>query len=793
MNVPSRTDVIVVGGGIIGCSIAYHLTKLGIRDVLLLERRQLCCGTTWHSVGSVAELRGTRRMTELARYTAELYRSLEAETGQATGYKKTGSITLALTRERVMEMERTAILARAFGQEAGMISIAEVRRRCEQIVTEDALAAFYLPSDGRTNPVDTTQALAKGARLGGAKIMENVTVTALDVADGRVRGVMTDHGPVRSDAVVLATGMWSRDFAAPYGVRLPLQAAEHFYAVTENVEGLQRNMPFVRVPDESSYYKEDAGKLLFGCLEKVAKPWGLDGIPADFCFDSLPSDLDHFEPTLAAALKRFPLLETTGIKLFFNGPESFTPDGNALMGETPEVRDLFVACGLNTVGVMSGGAMGKMVAAWVHDRRRPEGFAEFDVARLSPFQSGRGYLRDRITEAVGVLYEIGWPNREYLSGRGGRLGPLHPIHSAANAVWGSRAGWEVPLFYAPEAERRELLCSFDKQNSVPWVAAECRAARERAALFDLSADAKIEVCGPDALRALGRLSATSLGEGMSNSLWLTERGGVRASVGVMMLDTQRALILSAPGSERQHIQWLRRHTDNLPPEVIRDVTSSYAGLLLLGPHAENLLREAGARPPKDGVVAKAEIGYAPVFLAMTKIGNLVGWMIVVPTEFAAHAAGLLTSSGGGATFAGLYALESLRIGAAQPGWPSELGDNVTPREAGISSTIDFGRHEFVGRDAAFQAGAEGAVSTRLVRVVLTQDRGAMYGQEGILRNGSCVGLTTSATWCAVAGAPVALGYVSDERGIEAAWFEGASFEIEMAGGVAAASCELVGG
>ena len=547
MSLPAHANVVIIGGGIIGCSIAYHLTKVGIGDVLLLERRQLCCGTTWHSVGSVAELRGNRRMTELARYTAQLYRNLEAETGQATGYKKTGSIMLALNKERLMEMERAAALARAFGQEAEMISIADVKERCPQVVTDDALAGFYLPTDGRTNPVDTTHALAKGARMGGATIRENVEVAGLDIVNGEVRGVLTEQGPVRADVVILATGMWAREFAARYGVSLPLQAAEHFYAVTENIEGLQRSMPFIRVPDESTYYKEDAGKLLFGCLEKRAKPWALDGIPKDFCFDALPEDLDHFEPILNAAVKRFPLLENAGIQLFFNGPESFTPDGNALMGETPELRNLFVACGLNTVGVMSGGAMGRMMAEWIHDRRRPEGFAEFDVARISGFQSGRSYLRDRTIEALGVLYDVGWPNREYTSGRSGRRMPLHQSHVEANAIMGNRAGWEIPLVYASSAEEAVLKPSYGRQNWTHWAAEEAKAAEETVALFDLSAGAKLRIAGRDVVEALNGLSAMADSTGLRSALWVNEAGKIRSSVSVLAVSEERGVCPLLPG------------------------------------------------------------------------------------------------------------------------------------------------------------------------------------------------------------------------------------------------------
>jgi glycine/D-amino acid oxidase-like deaminating enzyme/glycine cleavage system aminomethyltransferase T len=788
--IPARADVVIIGGGIIGCSIAYHLAKIGITDIVLLERKQLCCGTTWHSVGSVAELRGSRRMTELARYTVELYRSLEAETGQATGYKKTGSIMLALNRERLMEMERTAALARAFGQEAEMISIADVKNRCAQVKTDDALAGLYLPTDGRTNPIDTTQALAKGARMRGARILENVQVTGLDIVAGQVRGVMTEQGPIQAEIVVLAAGMWSREFAAQYGVSLPLQAAEHFYAVTENIDGLQRSMPFIRVPDESTYYKEDAGKLLFGCLEKRAKPWALDGIPADFCFDSLPEDLDHFEPILSAAIERFPLLEKAGIQLFFNGPESFTPDGNALMGETPEVANLFVACGLNTVGVMSGGGMGKMMADWIRDRRRPEGFAEFDVARIAPFQSGRSYLRDRTVEALGVLYDIGWPNRDYASGRGGRRLALHDRHAARGAIFGNRAGWEVPLVYAPEGQSREIEYSYGRQNWVPWAAEEGRAAEAGVVLFDLSANAKLEVEGEGAVAALDRIAAGSTGEGLQTALWLTENGKVRTVVSTLAVTDDRVVVLSAPGSERLHAQWIKRHA--APPGVaVRDVTSAHAVFLLVGPDTGKLLAATGAKGLDASRPAKVEIGYAPALAAPAPGYGPHAWLVIMSGEFAAHAFEALEDAAGGKlALGGAYALEALRVGSAMPAWPNDLGDTVTPLQAGLAGLIDWDKQDFVGRDAVLAERAGGAPLTRLVRIARRDDADALYGQEGILRNGVSVGLTSSGAWSHQTGAPVALGYVSDHAGIDDGWFD-AIFELDIPGGPAAADCTPV--
>lgn len=787
---PERADVVIIGGGIIGCSIAYHLAKIGITDTVLIERRQLCCGTTWHSVGSVAELRGNRTMTNLTGYSTELYKSLEAETGQPTGYRKTGSIMLALNKERFIEMERTAALARAFDKEAEIISVSDIKDRFPFVLTDDVLAGLYIPTDGRTNPVDTTQALAKGARIRGAKIVEGVLVTALDVSEGKVCGVLTEKGPIRSEVVILAGGMWSREFAASHGVSLPLQAAEHFFAVTESIEGFDPAVPFIRVPDEGTYYKEDNGKLLFGCLEKQAKPWALDGVPADFCFDSLPEDFDHFEPILSAAVRRLPVLEQAGIQLFFNGPESFTPDGNALLGETPELEGLFVACGLNTVGVMAGGGVGKIMAEWVRDRKRPEGFADYDVARLSPFQSGRRYLHDRTVEALGILYEVSWPNREYLSARGAKRLPLHDRHVTAGAVMGNRAGWEVPLVYAPKGKEPRIDYSYGHQNWEDWAAEECRGIESATTLFDLSACAKLEVSGIGSSQALDRLSAGHSGLGLSGTLWLTENGTIRAAVSSIALRRDRTLIMSEPGSERSHIQWIKRFAKQNREVKITDVTSAKAVFFLLGKQADEVLSIAATGRFGDSEASKVEIGYAPSIIAPVGGYPAPGRMIVVPAEFAAHAFEVIEQAAeSGITLGGLYALDAIRIEASLPRWPNDLDDSITPLQAGLCESIDWDKGDFVGRDAVLRERSAGALQTRVVKITSCGDSHVLYGQESILRNGKPVGLTSSGAWLANANVSGAIGHVFDETGIDNRWFDEGTFELDVPGGAIPANCQ----
>ncbi|MGE0242160.1 MAG: FAD-dependent oxidoreductase [Parvibaculaceae bacterium] len=760
-----KVDVIVIGGGIIGCSIAYHLARRGITDTLLLERRQLCCGTTWHSVGSVAEFRGSRILTELAKYSVGLYRSLEAETGMATGYKKSGSIMLALNQERLMEMQRTIALARAYGAEAQMISIADVQRLCPHVKTDDALAGLYIPTDGRTNPVDTTQALARGAKMRGATIREDMPVEKLVIENGAVTGVLTKEGVIHADAVVIAGGMWGREFAQGHGVALPLQAAEHFYAVTQPIADLRRNIPFIRVPDESTYYKEDTGKLLFGCLEPRAKPWALDGISESFCFDALPEDLDHFEPIFAAAVQRFPLLESAEIKIFFNGPESFTPDGNALLGETPEVKNLFVACGMNTVGVMTGGGVGKVMAEWIATRERPPGLGAYDVARTPAFQISRSFRHDRTVEALGVLYGVGWPNREYASARGARRSPLHHWHAVKNAVMGERAGWEVPLVYAPAGVEADLRCSYGHQNWEGWASAECRRALDAAVLFDLSALAKIEISGPESDLALADLSPQKPKTGLGCAVWPTAKDTIEAVVTVAALGAGRHLVLSEPGTERRHLHWLRKRVAPDRDATAREATAGLAVLLIAGPEAASIV--ARAAPGHDPMADRSacHVGYAPCHVWRCDHYGIDGWLIAASTEFAGHVVEALEQAASGSLApAGHYALEALRIRAGTPAWPRDLDDQVPANET---------------------------VTTKLVRVVPASCAVPLYGGEGILRDGRHVGQVTSGHWGPFDGKPEALGFISNAGGVDQAWIENGRFEIDAPGGPYPAACVML--
>jgi 4-methylaminobutanoate oxidase (formaldehyde-forming) len=787
MTIPARADVVIIGGGIIGCSLAYHLTKIGIKDVLLLERKKLSCGTTWHSVGSVGQLRGTRIATELALYSSNLFKTLEAETGQPTGFKQYGSIMLALNKDRLTEMKRTVSMAKSFGLDAEMITIADVARRCPYVATDDALAGMWMAGDGRVNATDTTLALAKGARKGGARILEDVKVDGLVVENGAVVGVVTARGTVRADAVALCAGMWSRDFAARYGVALPMHAAEHFYAVTEPVKDLKPGMPLIRVPDESTYYKDDAGKLLFGCLEREAKPWGMKGIPEEFSFDALPEDLDHFEPILTQALDRFPLLRETGIRLFFNGPETFTPDGNQLLGETLELKNLFVACGMNTTGVMSAGGIGKILSEWIRTREVPEGFVDADVRRAHPFQAGKTFLFDRTVEALGVLYDMGWPNREYASARGARRSPLHDPLLGAGAVMGQVSGWEHPLVFAPANAERRLEYGFAKQNWFDWCAAECKAATETVAGFDVSAQAKILVEGPSALALLRRVSATAVGGPTGNAtgaIWLNKRGRIVSLPTTVRLGETSFLLLTAAPSQRRDLDWLRRHVEPGEAVVVADVAGAWAAAELVGPKADALLAAAaGCDEPPAASGGSTCLGYAPVVAWRKTCYGLPAWGILASAEFGGHLAETLQKHGAafGFRWAGAYAGHSLRLEAAEPAWPAEIDDTLSPSETGMGSRLR-GDTDYVGA-ATPQSGPS---RRKLVQLRLVEADRWVFRQEPILADGKVVGITTSGAFGHRTGKPVALGWVQGDG-----FDDRTKWELEIAGDRVAATGRVI--
>lgn len=804
---PSRADVVIVGGGIAGCSIAYHLTKIGITDVVLCERKQLTCGTTWHAAGLVGQLRATRNMTELAKYTSELFTGLEAETGQATGFKQNGSISVAKTDARFEEFKRGASMGKNFGLEVEVLGVEDIRALNPLVQLDDVVGGVFLPRDGQTNPIDTTQALAKGAKMGGAKIFEQTKVTKIIVEGGRAVGILTDKGEIRAQTVVIAGGMWSRDLGASIGVTLPLHAAEHFYVVTEPMDGVPDNMPVTRIPDEYAYYKEDAGKILLGAFEPNAKPWGMEGIPESFEFDTLPEDIDHFEPVLEFAMERMPILQEAGIQLFFNGPESFTPDDRYLLGETAEVQDLFVACGFNSIGIQSSGGVGKVLADWIRDRHPPMDLSDVDVRRVVSFQNNKNYLRDRTTESLGLLYAMHWPSHQVETARGVRKTPVHDRLDAARAVWGETAGWERPMWFAPHSVDRTFDYSFGRPGWFDHVGAECQATRDAVALYDQSSFPKFRVEGRDACKVLNRICAADvdvLPGKMVYTQWCNERGGIEADLTVTRLSETAFLVVTAGGGQTRDFAWLKRHIPDDAHCVATDVTSGLPMFGLMGPNSRALIAAVtGADLSNEafpfGTMQELEIGYAKVQAGrITYVGEL-GWELYVPAEFALHVYDTLREAGAdhGLTHAGYFAMNACRTEKGFRHWGHDIADEDTPIEAGLGFAVGWDKKDFIGRDTLLRQKEAGIPAKRLVQLELVQDDETtpmMFHEEPIYRDGKIVGATTSGAWGHRIGKSIGMGYITcpDEDGGKATkdWIESGNFEVEIAWEKAAAKAQL---
>jgi glycine cleavage system aminomethyltransferase T/glycine/D-amino acid oxidase-like deaminating enzyme len=793
-RLPAHTNVLIIGGGIAGCSIAYHLTKLGIRDVVLVERKQLTCGTTWHAAGLVGQLRATRTLTELAQYTSGLYASLEAETGQATGFRQHGAISVATNAARLEELKRGASMGKNFGLAVEVLLAGQIKERWPMLSVDDLAGGIFLPKDGQTNPVDTTRALAQGAKMRGAVIVENTKVTRILIEHGRAAGVATDVGTLRADIVVICAGMWSRDLAAAVGVTVPLHAAEHFYIVTEPIAGLPTGLPVLRVPDECAYYKEDAGKILMGCFEPVAKPWGMDGIPEEFSFDTLPEDYEHFEPILDAAVHRLPALATAGIQLFFNGPESFTPDDRYYIGETPEVRDLFVATGFNSVGIAASGGVGKVMAEWIRDRRPPPDLDGVDIRRALRFQGNRHYLRDRTVETLGLLYAMHWPYYHCTTARGVRRTALHDRLIAAGACMGETAGWERPMWYAGKGEVAEHRYSYGRQSWHEACARESIATRDRVALYDQSSFSKYLVQGADACRVLNRLSSANVDVALGRVVytqWLNEHGGIEADLTVTRLGEREYMVVTAAVAQVRDLAWLSRHMGEADRCAVTDITSGMAMLGIMGPSSRALIEKiSGAHLANDALPfahsREIDLGYARVRTSrITYVGEL-GFELYLPTEHLLDVYERLVEAGAafGLAHAGYYAMGACRVEKAYRSWGHDIGDADTPLESGLGFTIAWDKPGgFIGREALLAQKAMGALPKRLVQVALqdtSDDAPLLFHEEPLLRDGVLVGSIKSGAWGHRVGRSLGMGYVHCAQGVTREWLQSGRWSVEVA-------------
>ena len=791
--VPSQASAVVIGGGVAGCSVAYHLAKQGWKDVVLLERKQLACGTTWHAAGLIGQLRATANMTKLARYTKDLYIKLEEETGVATGLRQCGSITAALTEERKEEIYRQASMARAFGVAVEEISPQEAKERYPYLNIEDVVGAVWLPEDGQGDPANIAQALAKGARQFGAKVLEGVKVDTIHTKDGRVTGVdwsrdkSDEHGSIKADYIVNCGGMWAHELGRMVNVNVPLHACEHFYIVTEPIADLQR-LPVLRVPDECAYYKEDAGKMLLGAFEPDAKPWGMNGIPEDFCFDQLPEDFDHFEPILEKAVNRFPKLEEAGIHTFFNGPESFTPDDAYHLGEAPNLRNYFVCAGFNSIGIQSAGGAGMVLAEWMESGEKPFDIGDVDVSRMQPFQGNKTYLFERSKETLGLLYADHFPYRQKDTARGVRRTPFHHHLLQHGAVMGEIAGWERANWFANEGQEREYRYTWKRQNWFENSAAEHKAVRENVGMYDMSSFGKIRVEGKDAEHFLNYVCGANLSVPagkITYTQFLNSRGGIEADVTVTRL-SETAYLVVTPAATRQADQaWMMRHARNFDV-IITDLTNSEGVLAVMGPNSRALLQKVS---PNDfsndqnpfGTAQEIEIGMGLARVhRVTYVGEL-GWEIYISSDMAGHVFETLHEAGQdfGLKLCGMHMMDSCRIEKAFRHFGHDITCEDHVLEAGLGFAVKTEKDNFVGRDAVLRK-KEGGLEKRLVQFKLNDPEPLMYHNEPLIRDGEIVSYITSANYGHTLGAAIGLGYVPC-KGESAAQLLESSYEIEIAG------------
>jgi 4-methylaminobutanoate oxidase (formaldehyde-forming) len=791
---PARAQVVIIGGGVIGTSVAYHLTKLGYTDVMLLEQGQLSSGTTWHAAGLVGQLRASESGTRLVQYSTALYTELEEETGLTAGYKQCGGVTVARTEDRMIQLRRTAANAAAFDLDCELLTPAQALEHYPVMRVDDLVGAIWLPADGKANPTDLTQALAKGARMRGAKIVEHVHV--LDVlTDGRaVTGVRTDSGKIDAEIVVNCAGQWGKQVGAMAGMNVPLHSAEHFYVVTETIEGVHTDMPILRDPDGYTYFKEEVGGLVIGGFEPEAKPWvSPDQIPYPFEFQLLEEDWDHFQILMDNALLRIPALEETGIKKFYNGPESFTPDNQFILGEAPGCANFFVAAGFNSVGIASAGGAGRALAEWIVNGSPTSDLTSVDIRRFAPFNGNNRWLHDRVAEILGLHYEVPWPNREMATARPFRRSPVHHLLVAANANFGSRMGWERANFFAPPDRKPTIEYSWGKQNWLPWSAAEQTATRTAVAVFDQTSFSKFVLVGPDAESALQWLCTADMAVEVGTTVYsgmLNERGTYESDVTVTRTADDEYLIVSSAATTERDKDHIRRNLPTGNHAQLVDVTSSLAVFGVMGPRARDLLATLTDADLSDdafpfGTSKPIALGYARVRATrITYVGEL-GWELYVPAEFAVGVYDDLIAAGEqfGVARGGYYAIESLRLEKGYRAFGRELTPNDNPVEAGLlfacklTSDVDF-----LGRAAVEKAKAEGP-RRRVVGFSVGSPEPMLWGGELVLRDGVVAGQVTSAAWGESTGACVGLAYVrsADQALVDAQWVREGDYQVNVGG------------
>ena len=794
---PKNAQAVIIGGGVVGCSVAYHLAKLGYTDVVLLERKKLTSGTTWHAAGLVGQMRSSLNLTQMVKYSGNLYETLEAETGMATGYRRTGSISLAINNERLTEYKRNASLAKVHGVDVHILTTAELREKVSLFNLDDVVGGAWIPKDGKADPANVAMALAKGAKNNGVKIFEDVKVTGILKKDGKAVGVQTEYGDIQSDAVVNCGGMWAREVGKMAGVSVPLHACEHFYFLTSSVPNLG-DMPVVRVPDESAYYKEDAGKILVGLFEPNAKPWAKNGIPEDFCFDQIQDDLDHCMPYLELAMNRVPVMESLGIETFFNGPESFTPDDNFQIGESPELGNFFVAAGFNSIGIQAAGGAGKYLAEWIIGGEPPCDLWEVDIRRNEPFQNNKIYLANRVTETLGYLYENHFPYHQYETARGLRKTPLFEFFKDRGACFGEVAGWERANWFVPKELVGKVEAKYEyswgRQNWFDFQKLEQQAIRETVGMYEMTSYAKIRVKGSDTMDFLQLICANDVNVGVGKMVytqWLNSKGGIEADVTVTRLEIDDYLIVSGTMCLNRDMHWLKKNMPDGANCSIFDATSSEGCIAIMGPNSRDLLQSL-----TDTDMSNKSFPFANVRAhRITYVGEL-GWELYFPIEFSSYVAELIDSKGEEFSLRqiGMHTVDSCRIEKAYRHFGHDITDEDHVIDAGLGFAVKLDKTpskfgNFIGYDSV-KAKKTSGYEMRVMQFLLSNPELMLYHNEPILKNGEIVGHLTSGTYSHTLGGAVGLGYVTCLPNESHEDILSAEYTIEVEGVIEKASVSL---
>jgi len=790
---PDQARIVIIGGGVIGCSVAYNLADMGCKDVILLERDQLTSGATWHAAGLMTSYgSGSETAIAIRRLSKEIYGRLEAETGQSTGFIPVGFIEAAGDKGHLEQHRRVSAYQRRHGNEVHEISPAEIKKLFPLADVTGLLAGFYSPEDGRINPVDLTMALAKGARMKGAKTLQNTPVVDVLIERGAVAGVRTQQGDIKCEFVVNCAGMWARQLGERSGVNIPNQAAEHYYLITEPFEGADKNLPVLEDPKSHAYYREEGGGLMVGLFEPVSAPWRVDGIPQDSSFTEIPSDWDRMAPFLETAMSRVPITLEVGIKHLFCGPESFTPDLAPILGEAPEVKNYFVAAGLNSVGIITGGGIGGVIAHWILNGKPDVDITGMNIDRLHTFQNNPEYRRLRASESLGRVYKCSYPSRSMLTARGAKCSPFHDRLAAAGAYFGDISGWESPYWYAPEGHEPKIeKHSWRRENWFPWWAEEHRACREGVIVMDMTFMGKFLVQGRDAGEFLDTLSANAV-NGKSGRItytqWLNDEAKLEADLTVTKIDDGNFMVISSDTAHRHVETWMKRHIRDDQHVSVTDVTSGYGQLNVQGPKSRDLLQSLTSVDLSNEAfpfraVKEIDIGLARLMCVRITYAGELGYELNIPSEHALHVYDKIIEAGKkyGLRHAGLKALGSLRMEKGYRDYGHDIDNTDNPYETGLGFAVNLDKSvDFIGKNACAAKKAAAPYKQQLVQVLVKDPEPLMFHAEVVLRDGVVVGDVRAASYGHTLGGAIGLAMVEGDP-VDAEYLSSGAWEVDIAG------------